>query len=371
MLDCAWEDPASTGRNSGVTRSMVVAIFVILGLLVVGIGTALAIVLPRRTRATWGEKLDGKDLFDAENESRKNVLQVVGSLVVVLGLLATVSQFASTQRATDETLRLTEQGQVTDRFTRAIEALGATDGKGREQLEVRLGAIYSLDRLYADAPDVRSQVMDIIAAYVRRHSIDRADDAASVSEDVSAAFHTIEQHSESAVSVNLSGAAVDWSRLAGGHLAAPQFLDAHLADAYFPLWRLPAAQFVRAELVDANFSGACLAGASFKESDLRKADFRQADLHDASFDRAKVRGAKFGGANLRLADLRNAKGLKAKQLSDVIADSETQVDPELSAALDRGSGAGAPGEPIDSFSDDEAGYWALMHACDGWLAPPP
>jgi hypothetical protein len=43
------------------------------------------------------------------------------------------------QASAQETLRLTEQGQITERFTRAIEQLGAThDGKSKN-LELRLG----------------------------------------------------------------------------------------------------------------------------------------------------------------------------------------------------------------------------------------
>jgi hypothetical protein len=41
---------------------------------------------------------------------------------------------------TVRTYRLTQQGQITDRYTKAIEQLGA------EKLEVRLGGIYALGR---------------------------------------------------------------------------------------------------------------------------------------------------------------------------------------------------------------------------------
>jgi hypothetical protein len=350
---------------------MVVEIFIVLALLVAGIGASLAVVLPRRTRREWeGKGLEGRDLFDAENESRKIVLQVVASLLVALGLLGTVFQFASTQQSTDETLRLTEQGQVTGRFTRAIEALGATDDNGRKQLEVRLGAIYSLDRLYEDTRTVRDEVIDILAAYIRRHSINRADES-RVSEDVSAAFAVIEHRAESAVDVNLSGAADDWRPFAGGHLAAPRFHDVQFSDADFELWSLPAALFDRAELVNARFPGACLAGASFEDSNLRNADFSNADLHDAEFHGAKLRGASFSGANLRRARLRNVKGLEAAQLSDAIADSATQVDPQLRDALDRSPPPGTPGSPVGSFTLDEAGFESLMEECEGSLVPPP
>ena len=49
-----------------------------------------------------------------------------------------------------QTFNLSRDGQITDRFTKAIEQLGATvsgpDGNPKPKLEVRLGAIYALER---------------------------------------------------------------------------------------------------------------------------------------------------------------------------------------------------------------------------------
>ena len=47
------------------------------------------------------------------------------------------------QRRTHE---LTEQGQVTDRYTKAIEQLGS------DKLDVRIGGIYALERVARDSP---------------------------------------------------------------------------------------------------------------------------------------------------------------------------------------------------------------------------
>src|SRR3954471_10607316 len=55
-----------------------------------------------------------------------------------------------TQRRHSEDLRQTVQGQITERFTRAIDQLGATDDKGNKRLEIRLGGIYALERISRD-----------------------------------------------------------------------------------------------------------------------------------------------------------------------------------------------------------------------------
>ena len=44
------------------------------------------------------------------------------------------------------------EGQITERFTRAIDQLGATDDAGNPRLEIRLGAIYALERIAGDSP---------------------------------------------------------------------------------------------------------------------------------------------------------------------------------------------------------------------------
>jgi hypothetical protein len=43
-------------------------------------------------------------------------------------------------------LQVNREGQITDRFTRAIDQLGKTDEEGNRLFEVRIGGIYALAR---------------------------------------------------------------------------------------------------------------------------------------------------------------------------------------------------------------------------------
>ena len=64
-----------------------------------------------------------------------------------------------------EELRLTREGQITERFTRAIDQLGG------ERLEIRLGGIYALERIAKDSPERDySTVMEVLTAYVRENA---------------------------------------------------------------------------------------------------------------------------------------------------------------------------------------------------------
>ena len=82
-------------------------------------------------------------------------------IVAVAGFLANVrntsvtsavskSAVAVSQQAVEaarRTVELTEQGQVTDRYTKAIDQLSS------KELEVRIGGIYALERIARTRPE--------------------------------------------------------------------------------------------------------------------------------------------------------------------------------------------------------------------------
>jgi len=53
------------------------------------------------------------------------------------------------------TLELSEQGQVTDRYTKAIEQLGS------DKLDVRIGGIYALERVARDSARDHPTIMEV------------------------------------------------------------------------------------------------------------------------------------------------------------------------------------------------------------------
>src|SRR5215204_5738600 len=67
---------------------------------------------------------------------------------------STKDQLQQARESQQQNQRLTEQGQITERFTRAIEQLGATDEtSNKPRLELRLGGIYALERIAKDSPE--------------------------------------------------------------------------------------------------------------------------------------------------------------------------------------------------------------------------
>lgn len=62
------------------------------------------------------------------------------------------------------TLEITREGQITERFTRAIDQLG------HAHLDVRLGGIYALERIARDSPGDRATIGEVLTAFIRSHA---------------------------------------------------------------------------------------------------------------------------------------------------------------------------------------------------------
>src|SRR5262249_680859 len=69
---------------------------------------------------------------------------------------------------TSQTLRTTQEGQITDRFTKAIAQLGDNN------LAIRLGGIYALERIARDSASDHWSVMEVLTAFVREYSHGRS-----------------------------------------------------------------------------------------------------------------------------------------------------------------------------------------------------
>ena len=82
---------------------------------------------------------------------------MLGGVAVISGLLFAWQQLGNTA----ETLRVSQEGQITERFTRAVDQLGSDDAT------IRLGGIYALDRIAADSPQDYVPAMQVLASYVR------------------------------------------------------------------------------------------------------------------------------------------------------------------------------------------------------------
>lgn len=157
---------------------MVISMFLLemqlVQLKVIFIGCAVALfflilwLVPRWQLAPWKLKLDPKDYVAQQNAARATLAQILGGMLVLIGLYFTGEQLRNSQ----ETLRISEEGQITGRFTKAIEQLGTADDaeKKETKLAIRLGGIYALERIARDSEKDHWPIMQILTAFVREKS---------------------------------------------------------------------------------------------------------------------------------------------------------------------------------------------------------
>ena len=169
---------------------------------------------------------------------------------------------------------IADRNSVTDTFTKAIEQLGS-GSKEEPNIEVRIGAIYGLEKLSQSNDDYYQAIIDILCSYVQQNS-PKTDILEQISQDIQTALTVIGRRSvkEGETPLSLS--------------------NTNLEGAY---------------LMDADLKGAKLKGANLE-------------------------GAKLWEANLETADLRGAKNLNCTRLKQATAWEKSNRDSDVACGAD-------------------------------------
>src|SRR5260370_36304180 len=95
--------------------------------------------------------------FNFENEARKTWAQIFGGLILLAGLYFSW-----------RTITVTERGQITDRFSKAVDQLGRSDDTGKpSNLFLRLGGIYAFERIAEDSESDHAAVFALLTEVVK------------------------------------------------------------------------------------------------------------------------------------------------------------------------------------------------------------
>jgi hypothetical protein len=306
--------------------------WVILALLIV----AFLWFVPQLQGQYFSQKVPAEERPALVNEYRRTWAQILGGVAIGVGLYFTWRRIEISQR----TLETTQDQQVTERFTRAIEQLGATDNEGNKLLEMRLGGIYALERIARESEQDYWPIMEVLTAYVRHHAAPRRpeegrggvadasvqeseEDSSRASESTEGPFpdpdiyailtvlrrrsrhyehgepEPLDLHNTNLLSANLSRANLSGANLSGVDLSNADLSPANLARAKLP--------------------GAKLWGANLSPVDLSNADLKGADLEGAKLAHAYLWGADFSGA----------KNLTKVQIEGAAVDGSTKLPSHL------------------------------------------
>jgi hypothetical protein len=199
----------------------------------------------------------------------------------------------------EENLRVSQEGQITERFTRAVDQLGDVDQLGNPAIEIRLGGIYALERISTESEKDYWPIMEILTAYVRKNSSFKAIENktfTAMSMDIQA-NETIKREVPYVDEIRLDIQAIlivikrrTFSFNSGESIG----LD------------LQRTHLRKANLREAHLGGADLSRANLEGTNLSRANLEGANLREAHLGRANLREAHLGGADLREANLSNA-----------------------------------------------------------------
>ncbi|HEY4825272.1 MAG TPA: pentapeptide repeat-containing protein [Solirubrobacteraceae bacterium] len=379
------------------------ALFVVAVVLVAGVSALVVRFAPPWLVSTRG--LTGAARLQELSRVR------VALLVLVIGALAAAVSLYLFRSAVRERRDENRERELTERFMRAVDQIG------HPALDVRLGGIYSLERLAQESPENHGPIIEILAAFVREHApwpARNGNGRRRPSTDVQAAVtilgrRVVEQDTGAPISLTytalagatLTGAHLERALLSGSNLEGADLFKARLNAADLEganlrnaglllanlqdtvLWganvegaRLYGASLEGAALKGANLRGAGLTGANLKDAGLHSADLSGADLTGANLEGAGLEGANLEGSNLQGANLRGAV------LLNVLYDDATiwpnGLDPSAQGAVRRAwpqeAAASEPTpawtEAVRSAAEASAAWTESAAAWSGYAATP-
>ncbi len=227
------------------------------------------------------------------------------------------NKIANDQSKTADKQAITaEQGLITDRINKATEGLGKFNDKGDPIIEVRLGALYALERIAQDSIRDHIQIMEILCAYIRHASLkNKADKTKSPTEDIQAALtiigrrdkwpkgkKRIEKEYKERYHINLNNCYLYGAKFSRGNLVNATLIEANLSYAWFNDTDLSDAALGDAILVNAWFEDTILKNTELSDATTTGVHARDGDFSNClTFTQPQINEMFFGAA-VKLAD---------------------------------------------------------------------
>jgi hypothetical protein len=221
----------------------------------VGLVAVLVIDWVPNLLADTNELTEDRDKVEEVGRTRTALLAFFAGAIATAGAIFTGLGY-----------QLSRSGQITDRFTKAIEQL-ADEGKSPV---LRLGGIYALERIARDSRRDHPRIMEVLTAYIRTTAPLLKDEEPPElpTDEVQAALAVIKRRNDS--------------------------FDEHRLN-------LRSTALRGAKLPDADLRGAIFSG-----TDLRGADLCGANLGKRQFGKDKEEHTELDGADIAFADFKGA-----------------------------------------------------------------
>jgi hypothetical protein len=170
-------------------RTLILIVIVIALLALVCVSAWLIVWLPERELTTLKNNLTEKEIVELKNNIRLTYAQILGGMAILVGLFFTALRL----RALEKEAQIAKDGQITERFSKAVEQLGS------ENSAVCLGGVYALERIAHDSQYDHWSIMEILTTFVR-------DKAGWQTEEWNAEMSDIDE----LVSIEIARTNLDW-----------------------------------------------------------------------------------------------------------------------------------------------------------------
>ncbi len=359
LLKRKWASEPSVG--------LVAVVYVVLGLVMLALLATGLWGLAQFLAPIWGS---GEAPKPTDGGALRDRLIAIGALVTTPFLVWRLIVAHWAARAAQEQARIAQETSRNTLFTKAVEQLGAMreervkeetrDAAGavtgsketirlRPNTEVRLGAIYALEKLAREDLDMHWPIMETLCAYVREN----AGPARQWNEDEGVDFEgwihglkppTVDVQAAITVIGRRSNAQQDYERkrredrggdawkldFRGAHLARVNLAGMSLATAMFDgcalyLVSARAVDLRETSLVRAHLEGAWLEGGRFEGARLTQANLERAWLEGAHLEGAWLWRTNLTDAFVAGVDLARTNALDQWQLNVAVGDKWTRI----------------------------------------------
>ena len=311
------------------------------------VGAPIVLALFAGVLASLGQFLVAA--FDYSGEESHAAIRNIGLvLAAVFGapFVAWRSYVAHKQTA------ISEQSHITDQINKAVEGLGAEktvksggDELTRPNIEVRIGAIYALERIAQDSDRDHIKIMEIICAYIRSNF--PTGDLASTTPpfqkktpriDLQSAIRTLGRRSKDKKEIeaklkfrlDLRGCDLSFVDFEEGDFSAAMFHECKIECGNFRECHLRGTEFVGSTLNHCNFFEALLHGTNLDHVKIEFPQIGSGAMSD-SITLAKKYGVTMVGATMPAINYLGEPG-EVKNifgLSDTLLHSQIAFQPEL------------------------------------------
>ena len=354
-------------------------IWVLIGIAVIAFGELwFDLIAQLRTNLFQAAKTSSEALEAKETpEYLRAVAILIATTAAALVAIATAPFALLKAWVNERTATTAEQGHITERMTKAIEQLGAEktvyragEANTEPNLEVRLGAIYALERIAQDSERDHIPIMETLCAYVRQNtneakpkdivlediieeSLDFGTNLSSMKDQPVKRALFIGLGSTASLRVDIRAVLSNFSRRTSNRIAKEKFSNppfcmdfshANLQCVDFSFYDLKYANMTHSHLEGAalrwtQLEGAQLGGAIMVGTDLRGANIdhasflmSQIEFADLSFANAistDFESCACSGARCRSTKFINARNVTQDQLNSMFGDCATELPSEL------------------------------------------